>query len=115
MSYHLQIALCKNFDVGKFIHTEPPSTLQDTLACPLYSSKSYPNISTILHILSVTPVTLATTERANSALKFVKSDRRSVMGQDRLNSLLLLFVLKDIKLDYDSIVSICMLVVIQEE
>ncbi len=36
-------------------HTEPPSTLQDTPACPLYSSKSYPNISTILHILSVTP------------------------------------------------------------
>ena len=81
-----------------------PSTLQATLASPLYSPKSYPNISTVLHVLSVTPVTSASTERANSALKFVKSDRRLTMGQDRLNSLLLLYIHQDIKLDYDAIV-----------
>lgn len=44
--------------------TNPPSTLTDTLASPHYSTKSYPNIT---HILSVTSVTSATTERANSS------------------------------------------------
>ena len=65
---------------------EPPSTLTDTLLSPFFVPRSYPNIATILHILSITPVTTSTTERANSALKFVKSDR-STMNQDRLNSL----------------------------
>ena len=63
-------------------HPDPPSSLELILTSPLYSPKSYPNISTVLHILSVTPVTSATSERANSALKVVKSDRRSTMGQD---------------------------------
>ena len=62
--------------------------------------RSYPNVATILHILSITPVTTASTERANSALKFVKSDRRSTMSQDRLNSLILLYVHKDLRLNY---------------
>ena len=48
----------------------------------------------------------STTERANSALKFIKSDRRSTMGQDLLNSLLLLYVHKDIQLNYDAVVDL---------
>ena len=86
--------------------TELPSTLRDTLHSQFYVPKSYPNIATILHILSVTPVTASTTDRANSALKFIKSDRRSTMGQDRLNSLLLLCVHKDIQLNYDAVVDL---------
>ena len=61
---------------------------------------------TILHILSITPVTVSSTERANSALKFIKSDRRSTMGQDRLNALLLLYVHKDIVLDYEAVIDL---------
>ena len=59
--------------------------------------KSYPKIATTLHILSVTPVTTSTTERANSALKFVKSDRRS---------LILLYVHKDLPLNYEAVVDL---------
>ena len=66
--------------------------------------KCYPNIATILHTLSITPVTASTTKRANSALKFIKSDRNSTMGQDRLNSLLLLYVHKDLQINYDAVV-----------
>ena len=84
--------------------TKAPLTLQATLASPLYSPRSYPNISTALHILSVTPVTSASTERANLVLKFVKNNQRSTMGQDRFNSLILLYVHQDIKLNYDAIV-----------
>ena len=68
--------------------------------------RSYPNVATILHILSITPVTTASTERANSALKFVKSDRRSTMSQDRLNSLILLYVHKDLRKNYDAVVDL---------
>ena len=50
------------------------------------------------------PVTSATVERANSALKHVKSAKRATMGEDRLNALVLLFIHKDIELDYDSII-----------
>ena len=42
--------------------TEPPSTLRDTLLSPFFVPKSYPNIATVLHILSITPVTTSTTE-----------------------------------------------------
>ena len=58
-----------------------PTTLAETLQSSQFSTTSYPNISTILHILSITPVTVASTERANSALKHTK---RSMMGPDRL-------------------------------
>ena len=54
----------------------------------------------------MTPVTAATVERANSVLKFVMSDGRSRMVEDRLNALLLLFIHKDIDIDFDKVVDI---------
>ena len=54
------------------------------------------------------PVTIATVERSNSALKYVKTDLRSTIRQEQLNSLLLLFIHKDkdIALDYDTIMNV---------
>ena len=47
----------------------------------------------------------ATVERSNSsALRFVKNVYRSTMREERLNALLLLFIHKDIALDYATIV-----------
>ena len=68
------------------------------------NSGSYPNISCLLHLLLVAPVTSASVERANSSLDFVLTDRRSTMGQDRLNDLILLYAHKDIQLDYEQLV-----------
>ena len=51
---------------------------------------------------------MATTKRkqpASSALKYVKTELKSTMGQNRLNSLILLYVHKDIALDYEAIIS----------
>ena len=50
------------------------------------------------------PVTSATVERSNSSLRFVKSCFRSTMREDRLNALSLLFIHKDVALDYDAII-----------
>ena len=63
----------------------------------------FPNIHRILYLLLVIPVTTAGLERANSAMKLVKTVLRSTMVQD-LNRLLLMFVHKDIKLDYSDII-----------
>ena len=52
----------------------------------------------------IAPVTSATVKRSNSSLRFVKSGFRSTMREDRLNALLLLFIRKDIALNYNAII-----------
>jgi len=52
----------------------------------------------------IAPVTSATVERSSSSLRLVKSGLRSTMREDCLNALLLLFIHKDIALDYDAII-----------
>ena len=52
----------------------------------------------------IAPVTSATVEHSNSPLHFVKSGFRSTMREDPLNTLLLLFIHKDIALNYHAII-----------
>jgi len=66
----------------------------------------FPNVYTMLRLILVTPVTTATVERSNSSLRFVKNVYRSTMDEYRLNALLLLFIHRDIELDYDKVVDI---------
>lgn len=82
--------------------TPVPHSLSETLE--QVNRKAYPNISTILQLLLAVPVAAATVERRDSALKYVKNELRSTMGQDRLNALILLYIHKDIALDYDAII-----------
>ena len=49
-------------------------------------------VSRVLHLVLVMPATNATSERSFSALRRVKTYLRSTMGQERLNSLMLLHV-----------------------
>ena len=72
------------------------------------NEKSFPNICTILKLLAITVVTTATVERGNSALKYVKTSLRpqNSMGQERLNALMLLYIRKDLALDYDAVIDI---------
>lgn len=76
------------------------STVQQT------NSKFYPNISTILRLLFLMSVSAASVERSHSRFKNVKTKKRSVMSKDRLNSLMLLYVHRDLQLDYDKIMDI---------
>ena len=64
----------------------------------------FQNIHRVLYLLLLMPVTSAGVERANSAMKLVKSVLLSTKQQDRLNGLLLMYVHKDIHLDYDAII-----------
>ena len=66
----------------------------------------FPNIVRILSIILKTPATSASAERANSALRYIKTDFRSAMSEDKLNELFLLYVYRDIKLGYKKIVEL---------
>ena len=62
------------------------------------------NIIRILSIILTTLPTSAGVERANSVLRYAQTDFQNTMSEDRFNSLLLLYVYRDIKLDYRKIV-----------
>ena len=64
----------------------------------------FPNVYTCLHVLLVMPVSTAAAERSHSSLKIVKSKLLSRIGEGRLNALMLLYVHKDIELDYNKII-----------
>jgi hypothetical protein len=58
----------------------------------------------VLNILLLSGVTSAEVERTNSSLTFITNAYMSTMGEDRLNALLLMFVHRDIILDYKQII-----------
>ena len=79
-----------------------PLTPQETLLqC---NQAFFPNIHTLLKIISTLPVTSCTCERSISGLKRLKTYLRSTMGQDRLNGLALMHFHRDIDIDYDAII-----------
>ena len=99
-----EIKLWKQF--WKKEKAEKPKTLSATLEHLTQKNiyQMFPNIVRILSIILTTPATSASVERANSALRYVKTDFRSTMSEDRFNALLLLYVHSDIKLDYKKII-----------
>ena len=45
-------------------------------------------------------------KKANSALQHLRTDFQSMMGEERLNALSLVYIHRDIFLDYDKIINI---------
>ena len=84
--------------------TDKPSTLIGTLNDDRSCVAIYPNITKILYLLLLAPITSCEVERSNSILRLVKNTFRSTMTEDRFNALTLMYVHKDIKLDYDEII-----------
>jgi hypothetical protein len=70
-----------------------PTNVVDALkAC----NKSFlPLIHQLLYIFAALPVSTAEAERSFSSLKHVKSERRSTMGENRLNGLIMLYAHKE--------------------
>ena len=54
----------------------------------------------------VVPVSTAATEHSHSGLQIVKTKLQSTMGQQRLNALMLLYIHKDIQINYQKIIDI---------
>jgi len=64
----------------------------------------FPNITMLLRLLLMSPVAAASVERSHSALRHVKTDKRANTGQDGMVALLLLFVHRDIPVDYEKVI-----------
>ena len=76
------------------------SSLPTTVAQSLQQvSSMYPNIRALLSILCTLPVTSCSAERSFSGLKRIKTALRSSMGTERLTSLNLLHLHRDIEVD----------------
>lgn len=82
-----------------------PSSLSDTLNRSL-QQRLFPNITQILRLLLMVPVSAASSERAHSVLKKTKNKHRNTMSEDRMNALTLLFIHKDIALNYEHVIDI---------
>ncbi|KAK3929784.1 Zinc finger MYM-type protein 1 [Frankliniella fusca] len=66
----------------------------------------FPMTYTALKIAVTLPVTSASTERSFSKLKIIKNRLRSTMGQDRLESLMIISCEHDIVIDVEEVISI---------
>ena len=85
-----------------------PTTLWQTLKYFITKNTKeiFPNVTRVLSILLTTTATNTSVERANSALRHIKTDFRNMMGEEHLNALLLVYIHRDIFLDYDKIIDI---------
>ena len=68
----------------------PDVRQQEPLAETYQMAASLPNIQAILRVILTVPATSCSAERSFSALKRVETDQRSTMGQERLESLILM-------------------------
>ena len=70
-----------------------------------YIKKMFPNIVRILSIILTTPAMSASIERTNSALPYVITNFLSTVSEGRFNALVLLYIHRDIKLNYKRIIA----------
>ena len=66
---------------------------------------SYSCLAVLIQILATLPVTTATSKRLFSALKYLKTYLRNTAKEVRLNGLALLYVQRDISLDFEQIIA----------
>ena len=66
---------------------------------------SYPSLAVLIQILVTLPVTTAANKRSFSALKHLKTYLRNTTKEVRLNGLALLYVHRDISLDFEQIIA----------
>lgn len=80
----------------KYINVEDkPATLQHAYK-EAGGSVNFPNVAYLLKVLLTIPCTSASTERANSTLKFIKTRLRSSLAQKSLNAFILGYKHKDL-------------------
>ncbi len=99
-----EMDLWETFWVKKFIGVVP-DTVAKTLILGNELASTYPNIFTALRILGTIPITSCECERSISSLRRLKTFLRTSMGQDRLNSLALMHVHRNIPINDEEIIN----------
>ena len=62
---------------------------------------SYSSLAVLIQVLATLPVTTATNKRSFSVVKYLKTYLRNTTKEVRLNDLALLYVHRDIGLDFE--------------
>ena len=66
---------------------------------------SHPSLVVLIQILATLPVITATNNRSFRALKYLKTYLRNTTKEVRLNGLALLYVHRDISLDFEQVIA----------
>jgi len=64
----------------------------------------YPNVHTLIKLMLTIPCTTASGERSLSGLGLLKTYLRNRCGEKRLSAIALMFLHRDIQVDYDEVV-----------
>ena len=84
---------------------ETENTLRNIGVFYIKKNQMFPNIVRILSIILTTPAMSASIERTNSALPYVITNFLSTVSEGRFNALVLLYIHRDIKLNYKKIIA----------
>ena len=84
-------------------HGGRPNSIEEIL--DMTSAIAFPNMSKLIQICGVLPISNATAERSFSTLKLVKTALRSTMSENRLCGLIMLSVNSDLTIDFDELVT----------
>lgn len=90
-------------ELTKLKHGAVPNTIASTLK--VINQPMFPNITYLLSLLAVLPITTCEAERSISTLRRLKTYMRSTMGQERFSGLALMNVHSDIPINLDKIVN----------
>ena len=85
---------------------ELPDTIASTLVCINDKKKWFPNLYAILCLVGVVPASSNSCERSISKLRTVKTYLRSTMLQERLSSLALVHIHREMELDLEAILTL---------
>ena len=66
---------------------------------------SYPSLAVLIQVLATLPVITATNKRSFSALTYLKTYLRNTTKDVRLNGLLLMYVHRNISLDFEQVIA----------
>ena len=100
-SINAELYIWQTFWLDHF-NGKQPETIGETLK--LINSQIFPNIYASLKILGTMPPTSCECERSISKMGLVLTDKRSTMGQERFNALVLMSVHKDVPISVDEVI-----------
>ena len=96
---------CWHIKWKEYEKSHGPSSLPTMLSHTVpHASSLFPNIRILLLILCTLPVTSCSSEKSFSGLERIKTNLRSTMSNDRLSSLSLLHLYRDIDINVSYIV-----------
>ena len=92
----------RSYWLGLEVDSLPYNTLGVLLSAK--EIHTYPSLEVLLQILTTGPVTTATNKRSCSALRYLETCLRFTTKEDRLNGLVLLFVHRDLNINFKPVI-----------